>query len=98
MERALRPDRFDSAPNTSSSAKEFSHWLRTFENFLAVLPQEGLDKLVVLTNFLSPDIFEFVSESSTYDEAVTVLRNIYVKPPSVVFCTPLFTHAQTADW
>ena len=85
MERALRPDRFDSAPNTSSSAKEFSHWLRTFENFLAVLPQEGLDKLVVLTNFLSPDIFEFVSESSTYDEAVTVLRNIYVKPPSVVF-------------
>ena len=85
MERALRPERFDSLPNVSSSAKEFTHWFRTFENFVAVLPQENLDKLVVLTNFLSPDVFEFISECETYEEAVEILRRAYVKPPSVVF-------------
>ena len=54
MERALRPDRFEIMPNNSSSEKEFNHWLKTLENFLAILPCDNLDKLEVLINHLSP--------------------------------------------
>ena len=45
MDKALKPERFDGNPNTSTAAKEFNHWLQTFEYFLDVLPQTGLDKL-----------------------------------------------------
>ena len=85
MERALRPDRFDSMSNLPSSAKEYSHWFKTFEIFLGVLPQTDLDRLKVLTNFLSPNVFEYASECETYEEAVQILRNIYVKPANEVF-------------
>ena len=48
MDKALKPHKFDGSPNTVTSAKEFIHWHKTFEYFLEVLPQEGLDKLKVL--------------------------------------------------
>ena len=60
-------------PNTgvfrihTSSSQEYKHWFRTFEYFLHVLPQEGINKLRILTNFLSPQTFEHISECNTYD-------------------------------
>ena len=66
MDRALRPSRFDILPNTTVSAKEFKHLFRTFESYLSVLPQENLNKLNVLINFISSEIFEYVSDSTTF--------------------------------
>ena len=74
MDKALRPDRFDFLPNTPVSSKEFNHWFKTFENFLSVLPQDNLDKLMILTNFLSPTVYELINECSTFENAVTVLK------------------------
>ena len=54
----FRPERFDTLPNTLSSAKEFTHWFKTFEHFMAVFPQDGLNKLKVMTHFLSPNVFQ----------------------------------------
>ena len=51
MERILRPERLETDPNASNAAKEWAHWIRTFENFVEVLPtpSEGeLDKLSIL--------------------------------------------------
>ena len=47
MGKALRPTPFDILPNTPSSTKKFKQWFRTFEYYLEVLSNEGLDKLKV---------------------------------------------------
>ena len=56
MDKALRPSRFDEPPTSNAAAKDFIHWLKTFESYLDVLPQDGLDKLKVLINFISPRV------------------------------------------
>ena len=85
MERLLKPDRLKTDPNASTASREWLHWLRTFENFLAVLPQEGLDKLSVLTNCVSPKIFVYIEECTGYDRAIMVLYELFVKPKNEVF-------------
>ncbi|KAJ8887174.1 hypothetical protein PR048_013389 [Dryococelus australis] len=41
--------------------------------------------LTVLINFVSLAVYEHLSDCGTYDEAIAVLENIYVKPVSEVF-------------
>ena len=89
MDKALRPTQFDILPHTASSTKEFKHWLRTFEYYLEVLPSEGLDKLKVLINFISPEIFEYISDCSDYDSALETIKNVYIKPPNTIFARHL---------
>ena len=52
MDKALHPDRFNGTPDNPSVAKDFQHWLTTFESYLVVLPQKHLNKLEVLSNFV----------------------------------------------
>ena len=85
MDKALRPERFEGSANTSTSAKEFNHWIKTLENYISVLPQDNLDKLKLLTNFVSPSVHEYFSDCATYDSAVEALKKVYVKPTNVVF-------------
>lgn len=47
MDKALRPERLDPLPNSTSATKQFKHWFKTFEYFLEVLPHENLR---ILTN------------------------------------------------
>ena len=91
MERALRPERFEILLDTPASEKEFNFFLRTLENYLAVLPQENLDKLKILINHISPTVFEFVNEEVTYASAIEALKKIYVKPTNVVFARHLLS-------
>jgi hypothetical protein len=65
MDRALRPNRFKINPNDSNAAKEYQHWIRTFEHYLDSLPQQGLNKYHVLTNYISPQIFDYISDVTT---------------------------------
>ena len=85
MDKALRPERFEVSANTSTSAKEFNHWLKTLENYISVLPQENLDKLKLLTNFVSPAVHDYFSDDNTYETAVETLKKVYVKPTNKVF-------------
>ena len=80
MDKALRPERFEGSANTSTSAQEFNHWFKTFENYIAVLPQENLNKLTLLTNFVSPSVYRYFSDRATYELAVAALKKVYVKP------------------
>ncbi len=91
MERALRPNRFDVQPDTPTSEKEYKYWLRTLDNYLAVLPQDNLDKLKILTNHLSPAVFEYISEENTYESALENLKKVYVKPANIVFARHLLS-------
>ena len=61
-------------PIQPTAAKEFRHWIQTFEYYIEVLPQEGLDKLKILTNFVSPTVYDFISDCTTYKSAKETLK------------------------
>ena len=89
MDRLLRPDKLHADPSSSTGSKDWLHWLSTFQNFLTVLPGEELDHLSILTNNVSPRIFEYIEHCTTYDEAIAILKAQYVKPANEVFAKHL---------
>ncbi|KAK3881237.1 hypothetical protein Pcinc_014319 [Petrolisthes cinctipes] len=89
MERLLRPERFDCDPGTPSATLEWNHWFRTFGNFLAALPQENLDKLGILLNYVSSKVYDTIAECDTYESAISTLKSQYVKTPNEVFARHL---------
>ena len=89
MERLLRPEKLGTDPNSSMANKEWLHWIRTFENFVSVLPTDGLNKLQVLTNYVSPRIFEYIEHCENYDDAIATLKALYIKPTNEVFARHL---------
>ena len=74
MDRFLRPEIFDIEPcrPTPGATKEWLHCFRTFENCFETLTElEGQpNKLNTLINYVSPKVYEYISEHTTYDEAI----------------------------
>ena len=89
MDRALKPSQLDLNPNSLNVEREFKHWFATFKYFLAALPQEDLNKLLVLINFISPDIFEYVSDCGDYEEACLKLEALFIKPKNKIYARHL---------
>ena len=85
MDNVLRPERLETDPNSGEASKEWLHWKRTFDNFLAVLPQTNLDKLSVLANFVSPSIFQHIEECTDYGAGVGILKALFMKPRNEIF-------------
>ncbi len=85
MDKLLRPSRLDTDPGSSAAEKDWVHWVRTFKNFISVLPAEGLNKLQVLTNYVSPRIFEYIGNCDSYDDALATLKSLYIKPTNEMF-------------
>ncbi|XP_068752275.1 uncharacterized protein [Montipora capricornis] len=85
MDKALRPERLETDPNSGEASKEWIHWKRTFDNFLSVLPQTGLNKLSVLANFVAPSIFQHIEECTEFEAAVGILQALFVKPRNEIF-------------
>ena len=50
-----------------------------------MLLDENIDKFRVLTNFVSPTVFGFIEECTTYEAALEALDNIYVKPTNEIY-------------
>ena len=95
MDKVLRPERFDADPNEASSTKRWQHWQTTFENFLETIEGDNLNKLNVLINFLSAEVYEFISKAQSYEDARNTLKSIYVKTPNEVFARyQLYTRQQ----
>ena len=90
MDRLLRPEKFDTLSEDSASTKIFNYWLRTFEKFIATVATNAgenkeINKLALLTNFLTRKTYLFIAEAATYDEAKTTLTRAHHKQKSVVF-------------
>ena len=85
MERVLRPERFDTDINDVNASKRWSHWLKTFDNFLSTISSHKPDELAVLTNFLSPEVYEYISDCATYALARSKLNSLYIKPKNEVY-------------
>ena len=86
MDRFLKPERLETLPNATSSTRIFNHWFRTFSALMRRTEiQEDLDRLDLLITYISPDIYEYIAEQTTYDSAVNRLRELYIKPTNEVF-------------
>lgn len=89
MDRYLKPDRLDVDPNSADAAKSWKHWKKTFDNFLASFQNEPSDKLVVLTNFVSPTVYDIIADCTDYDTACATLKGLYEKPINEIFARHL---------
>ncbi|XP_046855910.1 uncharacterized protein LOC124449011 [Xenia sp. Carnegie-2017] len=85
MERVLRQQRFDTNPNAQDIARSWLHWFATFQNFVAAIPNEEVNKLKVLVNYVSADVYQLFCEATTYEEAIELLKNLYVKVHNEIF-------------
>ena len=96
MDKYLRPSRFELEPSAPGAEKEWKHWLKTFNNFIATMerpsttdqpaiPVTSQQKLKTLLNFISASIYEFISEEAEYDSVITTLNALYVKPNNILY-------------
>ena len=95
----MQPSRLDLDANSSSASKEWCHWFVTFENYIEVLDaslagERRTNKLKALVNCVSHRVFEYIADCNSYDEAITVLRNLYKKGPNEVFARHLLATAK----
>ena len=90
MDKVLRPERFEEVlPYSDNASKRWPHWPKTFKNFLTEVSRdrENLNKLTVLVNYVSSYAYELFNESATYDDALTLLKSLYVKTPNEVYAS-----------
>ncbi|XP_055862342.1 uncharacterized protein LOC106074444 [Biomphalaria glabrata] len=85
MDRLLRPERFDVEPTAPQAQEKWLHWYETFKNFLSVVTIENVDNKQLLINYISPSVYQMISDKETYEEAIQSLNNIYVQPNNEVF-------------
>ena len=97
MDKFLRPDRFDGNPHSPTASKEWSHWHRTFANFLKSIDPHKPDKLDTLINYLSPAVYDYIAEAADYATAIGILKALFIKPKNEVFARHLLaSRRQTA--
>ena len=86
MDTYLKPARFNVEHDETNASNQWLHWFKTFENFLEqVKVTEDKPRLAILLNYIAPNIYEYISEETTYLGAVKVLKDLYVKPKSEIF-------------
>ena len=81
-DKYLRPNILDADPSSTDAADHWSHWKKTFDNFIKALnsnQNESLDKLALLTNLVSPKIHRFISQCSTFEESIQRLTSLFNK-------------------
>ena len=104
MDNHLRPSRFECEPNAPNAEKQWKHRYRTYKNFINSITfaldttneQQNQQKLSTLINYVSPSVYEFISEAPNYARAIDILRELYVKPVNVMYNRHvLITHRQS---
>lgn len=87
MNKNLKPDILKVDPNSVNATKEWSHWFRTFHNFITSIEPEvsEVDKLKILINHISADIDDYISNCETYNDAIKTLESVYIKPINEIF-------------
>ena len=91
MDKFLRPERFDAVPNTSGADKAWTHWKRTFNGFITSIDTtvQTVNKLDILVNYVSPDVYEYISECNDFESAMVVLESMYNVPKNEIFARHL---------
>ena len=98
----IKPSVFNANPNSKKASKESKHWYCTFSNFVDSFSAEpaisNQDKLKCIIAHISKDVYYYVSECLTYQEAIQTLERVYVKPCNIIFARHLLmTCTQSLD-
>lgn len=80
MDKFLCPDRFEADPSSSSAAREWKHWHRTFKNLQEAIQKHKPERLKTLVNYLAPRVYEFIADCQGYEAAITTLEKNVCKP------------------
>lgn len=80
MDKLSKPEWLDVYPNAT---KIFNHWYRTITSFLRkttdVTVHDEQDKMYILINSISSDIYDHIAEYTSYESAVNRFKELYVK-------------------
>ena len=86
----MKPERLSLDPNSADAELKWTHWKKTLSNFFSKLDKiTDQDKYALLTNFLSADVYSYVSGAGNYADAIKVLEDLYVKPKNEIFARHL---------
>ena len=100
MDRLLKPQILNADPGDPFAYKHYKHWIKTFTSFADAVEQSlrlptaeqnaddldrVVDKLALLHCYLSPEIFDLIEESATYDNAKTVLDQTILKQKNATY-------------
>lgn len=83
MDRLLAPEKFDTDSDAPDAAIEWEHWYRRFLNFS--MDRNDSDKLRLLFNYISSKIYLHVNAAGTFNDAISILKSLYVKPVNEVY-------------
>ena len=94
MDRFMKPSRLNLDAGSPSAPKEWSHRLKTSENYVEVLDASRVDgqptdRLKALVNCVSYQVYEYIEKATTYDTAIATLKNFFSKAPNEVFARHL---------
>ena len=78
--RLLRPLVLEISPSDPAASRTFKHWKRILDLTVSKVEEETI-KQGILIRSLSVDNFEMVCECNTYTESMTILKNLFDKPP-----------------
>ena len=87
MERILCPEKLNTDPNSENAEKEYRYWKKTFDNFIQECGDRAPNKLSCLTKYVSANIYEYISEVESYDTAITILENLFIKKKNEIFAS-----------
>ena len=90
MDSHLKPSRFDGDHTATTGSSEWTHWKRTFSNFINAVKKktpegETVNSLDILINYVSPKIFTFIADCTTYELAIQTLDSLFIKEVNQIF-------------
>ena len=81
VSKFIKPSVFKADPNSKQASKEWRHWYCTFSEFVNSFPAEPAisneDKLKCLIAHIIKDVYDYVSECRTYQEAIQTLERLW---------------------
>ena len=102
MDRLLKPQVLSVDPGDPLAFKAYKHWIKTFNAFAEAAqeslrtagqsenaPSREVDKLALLTCYLSPEIYELIEGCETYESAKVVLDRNFLKRKSTTYARHL---------
>jgi len=93
----LRPRELCVEPRAPDAGRVFAFWLRTVEDFIDSVRESRRDgdpevnRKRIIINCLSPSVYPCVEDAADYEDAVRILKSLYVKQKNNVYARQTWT-------
>jgi len=93
----LRPRELCVEPGAPDAGRVCAFWLRAVEDFIVSLRESRRDgdpevnRKRIIINCLSPSVYPCVEDAADYEDAVRILKSLYVKQKNNVYARQTWT-------